>query len=48
MYYTNIVVGSFLKGVGVEVLGLDMLVLAGYTVHLYASGYLLFHKRPKA
>lgn len=47
MYYTNIVVGSFLKGVGLEVLWVDLLVLAGYTVALYAAGYFLFHKRPK-
>lgn len=48
MYYTNIVVGSFLKGVGLEVLWVDLLVLAGYTLALYVAGYLLFHKRPKA
>lgn len=47
MYYTNIVVGSFLKGVGLEVLWVDLLVLAGYTLALYVAGYLLFHKRPK-
>jgi len=48
MYYTNIVVGSFLKGVGLEVLWVDLLVLAGYTVALFVAGYLLFSKRPRA
>ena len=47
MYYTNIVVGSFLKGVGFEVLWVDLLALAGYTVALFVAGYLLFHKRPR-
>lgn len=47
MYYTNIVVGSFLKGVGVDVLWGDLLVLAVYTVALLMAGYLLFSKRPR-
>lgn len=47
MYYTNIVVGSFLKGVGLEVLWVDLLVLALYTVTLFTAGYFLFHKRPR-
>lgn len=47
MYYTNIVVGSFLKGVGLEVLWVDLLVLVGYTVVLFAAGYILFSKRPR-
>lgn len=48
MYYTNIVVGSFLKGVGVEVLWPDLLALAAYTAALFCAGYLLFRKRPRA
>jgi ABC-2 type transport system permease protein len=46
MYYTNIVLGSFLKGVGLEALWLDVLALALYTVLLFAVSYLLFRKRP--
>lgn len=47
IYYTNIVVGSFLKGVGLEVLWVDLLVLAVYTVGLFTAGYFLFSKRPR-
>ncbi len=47
MYYTNIVVGSFLKGSGLEQLWPDLLVLAVYAVALFALGYVLFSKRPK-
>ena len=47
MYYTNIVVGSFLKGVGVEVLWRDLLVLSVYTIALMTAGYVLFSKRPR-
>ncbi|MBB5016775.1 ABC-2 type transport system permease protein/ribosome-dependent ATPase [Chitinivorax tropicus] len=46
MYYTNIVVGCFLKGVGFSALWPDMLVLAGYATTLFSIGYLMFHKRP--
>jgi ABC-2 type transport system permease protein/ribosome-dependent ATPase len=46
MYYTNIVVGSFLKGVGLELLWPDLLALAGYSIALFALGYVLFNKRP--
>jgi ABC-2 type transport system permease protein/ribosome-dependent ATPase len=48
MYYTNIVVGCFLKGVGLEVLWLDALVLALYATGLFTLGYSLFHKRPSS
>ncbi|EWS56162.1 Inner membrane transport permease YbhS [Methylibium sp. T29] len=48
MYYTNIVVGSFLKGVGIEVLWPDLLALAAYTAALFCAGFLLFRKRPRA
>ena len=48
MYYTNIVVGCFLKGVGLRMLWLDTLVLALYATALFAVGYSLFHKRPSS
>jgi ABC-2 type transport system permease protein/ribosome-dependent ATPase len=48
MYYTDIVTGCFLKGVGVRVLWNDVLVLAVYAVSLFAIGYLKFHKRPES
>lgn len=48
MYYTNIVMGSFLRGVGVRALWQSALVLAGYAAVLFAVGYLAFSKRPRA
>jgi len=48
MYYTNIVVGSFLKGVGLQTLWVELVVLFGYTVALFSVGYFLFSKRPRA
>lgn len=48
MYYTDIVRGAFLKGVGFEVLASKLLALVLYTFVLLACGYFLFHKRPKA
>lgn len=48
MYYTNIVVGSFLKGVSWSALWPDVLVLAAYAGSLFGLGYLLFSKRPKS
>lgn len=48
MYYTNIVRGTFLKGVGPEVLWTDVLALALYAVTLRFVGYRLFTKRPRA
>ena len=47
MYYTNIVRGSFLKGVGVDVLWTDLLALAMFAVALSGLTYRLFTKRPK-
>jgi len=47
MYYTNIVRGSFLKGVGAEVLWTDLLALAMFAVALSGLTYRLFTKRPK-
>ncbi len=46
MYYTDIVAGCFLKGVGFEVLWQEVLVLAAYAAVLSAIGYSMFHKRP--
>ncbi len=48
MYYTDIALGSFLKGVGLEQLWGKVLALAFYAVLLWSASFLLFHKRPKA
>lgn len=48
MYYTNVVRGSFLKGVGMNVLWLDLLALALFAVGFQLVAYRLFTKRPKA
>jgi len=48
MYYTDIALGSFLKGIGLEQLWGKMLVLAIYAVVLWILSYLLFHKRPRS
>lgn len=48
MYYTNIVRGAFLKGVGPEVLWVDVLALAVYAAVLGSVGYRLFTKRPRS
>lgn len=48
MYYTNIVRGAFLKGVGLEVLWTDVLALALYAAVLRTVGYRLFTKRPQS
>jgi ABC-2 type transport system permease protein len=48
LYYNNIVIGCFLKGLGVESLWREMLVLAGYASGLFALGLLVFHKRPSS
>jgi ABC-2 type transport system permease protein/ribosome-dependent ATPase len=47
MYYTNIVLGSFLKGVGFQALWLELLILAFYATVLFTIGYRMFSKRPK-
>ncbi|WDQ18542.1 ABC transporter permease [Rhodopirellula sp. P2] len=46
MYYTNIIVGTFMKGVGLRELWPDVLVLAFYATGLMTIGYRMFHKRP--
>jgi ABC-2 type transport system permease protein/ribosome-dependent ATPase len=48
MYYTNIVRGTFLKGIGPEVLWVDVLALAVYAFILRSIGYRLFTKRPRS
>ena len=48
MYYTNIVRGTFLKGVGWDVLWADVLMLAVYAVALRVLAYRCFTKRPAA
>jgi len=48
MYYTNIVRGAFLKGVGLEVLWMDVLALAVYAAILRTAGHWLFTKRPRS
>ena len=47
MYYTDIMRGSFLKGVGADVLWIDLLALAIFAAALSAVTYRLFTKRPK-
>ena len=47
MYYTNIVRGSFLKGVGADILGIDLLALAVFATVIGGLAYRLFTKRPK-
>ncbi len=47
MYYAEIAMGSFLKGVGIAALWQDMLILAMYAIALFTAGFLGFSKRPK-
>lgn len=47
MYYTRIVDGTFLKGLGWPMLWDGIVVLAAYAACLLGLGYLLFHKRPR-
>ena len=48
MYYTDIALGSFLKGIGLEQLWGKVLALTIYAVVLWMLSYLLFHKRPRS
>jgi ABC-2 type transport system permease protein/ribosome-dependent ATPase len=48
MYYTNIVRGTFLKGIGIKVLWVDVLALALYALVLRIVGYGIFTKRPRS
>ncbi len=45
MYYTRIVEGSFLKGIGVTQLWANVVVLFGFAVVCFTISYLRFHKR---
>lgn len=46
MYYAEITIGSFLKGVGFAALWMDLLILTLYAAALFTAGFLAFHKRP--
>ncbi len=48
MYYTDIVLGAFLKDVSWSGLWLNMVVLTLYAALLFGVGYVLFRKRVKA
>jgi len=48
MYYTNVVRGTFLKGVGADVLWFDLLALGVFAAAISGVTYRLFTKRPKA
>lgn len=48
MYYTEIVVGTFMKGVGLQELWWNVAVLAVYAIGLMSIGYSMFHKRPSS
>ena len=48
MYYTDIALGSFLKGIGMEQLWGRVGALLFYTVLLWTASYLLFRKRVRA
>jgi ABC-2 type transport system permease protein/ribosome-dependent ATPase len=48
MYFTNIARGTFLKGVGLDVLWPEVLALALYATVLRLVGYRLFTKRPRS
>ena len=47
MYYTDVVRGSFLKGLGWKPMWVDLFALAGFAVVLQLVAYGLFTKRPK-
>ena len=47
MYYTDLVRGGFLKGVGWDVLGDELAALGIYAFALLSLGYVLFRKRPR-
>jgi len=48
MYYTEIALVSFLKGIGLNQLWGNVLVLTLYAGVLWTLSYFLFHKRPKS
>lgn len=48
MYYENLIKGTFMKGVGVEVLWPDLLFLAGFGTVVLTLAYFMFRKRVRA
>ena len=48
LYYHQVVVGVFLKGVGLAVLWPEVLILTGYAAALWVAALALFSKRPRA
>jgi ABC-2 type transport system permease protein/ribosome-dependent ATPase len=48
MYYTDIALGCFLKGVGLDQLWGKALALVIYAMALWILSYLKFHKRPRS
>lgn len=48
MYYADIVLGSFLKGIGFEQLWGKVLALLIYAIVLWTASFFMFHKRPKS
>ncbi len=47
VYFTDIVLGSFLKGIGIGDLWGRLLALLVYSALLWTASLLIFHKRPK-
>jgi len=48
MYYTDVLRGSFLKGLELKAMWIDLLALGGFAAALRLVAYGLFTKRPKA
>lgn len=48
VYYNNVLMGVFLKGVGLETLWINAAALALYSTVLLSICYALFHKRPQS
>lgn len=45
MYYENVILGTFMKGIGLRVLWPDLLFLFGFCAAVMTAAYLLFRKR---
>jgi ABC-2 type transport system permease protein/ribosome-dependent ATPase len=48
MYYENLIKGTFMKGVGTDVLWPDLLFLAGFGTVVLAIAYFMFRKRVRS
>lgn len=48
MYYTDVALGSFLKGVGLKDLWGKAAALLAYVVLLWSASFYMFHKRPRS